>query len=113
MSRSVLLSIESVSKSFGSRPLFENLSFTLFDGDHVGLVGPNGSGKTTLMKILAGIEDPDAGRRALRKGVRVGYVPQDPVFAPGKTIEEVLLDSLRDDASLRSEERRVGKEWGV
>src|SRR5688500_7474166 len=102
---SVLLSIESVAKSFGSRPLFENLSFTLFDGDHVGLVGPNGSGKTTLMKILAGIEDPDAGRRALRKGVRVGYVPQDPVFAPGKTIEEVLLDSLRDDASLDDHEK--------
>src|SRR5687767_5958663 len=105
MSRSVLLSIESVSKSFGSRPLFENLSFTLFDGDHVGLVGPNGSGKTTLMKILAGIEEPDAGRRALRKGVRVGYVPQDPVFAPGKTVEEVLLESLRADAALDEHEK--------
>src|SRR5687768_3134817 len=105
MSRSVLLSIESVSKSFGSRPLFENLSFTLFDGDHVGLVGPNGSGKSTLMKILAGIEDADSGRRALRKGVRVGYVPQDPVFAPGKTVEEVLLESLRDDHSLDEHEK--------
>src|SRR5687767_1154660 len=105
MSRSVLLSIESVSKSFGSRPLFENLSFTLFDGDHVGLVGPNGSGKTTLMKILAGIEDADSGRRALRKGVRVGYVPQDPVFAPGKTVEDVLLESLRTDAALDEHEK--------
>ncbi len=105
MSRSVLLSIESVSKSFGSRPLFEDLSFTLFDGDHVGLVGPNGSGKSTLMKILAGIEDADSGRRALRKGVRVGYVPQDPVFAPGKTVEEVLLESLREDHSLDEHEK--------
>ena len=105
MSRSVLLSIESVSKSFGARPLFEDLSFTLFDGDHVGLVGPNGSGKSTLMKILAGIEEADSGRRALRKGVRVGYVPQDPVFAPGKTVEEVLLESLRDDAALDDHEK--------
>src|SRR5688572_26466690 len=105
MSRSVLLSLESVSKSFGSRPLFEDLSFTLFDGDHVGLVGPNGSGKSTLMKILAAIEEPDSGRRALRKGVRVGYVPQDPVFAPGKTVEEVLLESLRDDHSLDEHEK--------
>jgi len=105
MSRSVLLSIESVSKSFGSRPLFERLSFTLFDGDHVGLVGPNGSGKSTLLKILAGFEEPDSGTRALRKGVRVGYVPQDPVFAPGKSAEEVLLDALRDVATLDEHEK--------
>src|SRR5688572_9332014 len=105
MSRSVLLSLESVSKSFGSRPLFEDLSFTLFDGDHVGLVGPNGSGKSTLMKILAAIEEPDSGRRALRKGVRVGYVPQDPVFAPGKTVEDVLLEALSDMKTLDDHEK--------
>src|SRR3954453_18373094 len=93
----VLLTAESLTKSFGARPLFENLSFTLFEGDHVGLVGPNGSGKSTLMKIIAGALEPDAGIRALRKGVRVGYVPQDPVFAPGKTIEEVLLEALSNE----------------
>ena len=105
MSRSVLLSLESVSKAFGSRPLFEGLSFTLFDGDHVGLVGPNGSGKTTLLKILAGAEDADSGTRAVRKGVRVGYVPQDAVFSPGKTAEEVLLDALADDKALDEHEK--------
>ena len=105
MSRSVLLSIESVSKAFGSRPLFDRLSFTLFDGDHVGLVGPNGSGKSTLLKILAGTEDPDSGTRALRKGVRVGYVPQDPVFAPGKTVEEVLLEALEGSVTLDEHEK--------
>src|SRR5690349_15988604 len=93
----VLLSAESLTKSFTSRPLFEGLSFTVSEGDHVGLVGPNGSGKSTLLKILAGVEEPDSGTRAIRKGVRVGYVPQDPVFAPGKTVEEVLLDALADD----------------
>jgi ATP-binding cassette subfamily F protein uup len=105
MSRSVLLSLESVSKGFGARPLFEDLSFTPFDGDHVGLVGPNGSGKSTLLKILAGAEDADSGRRALRKGVRVGYVPQDPVFAPGKSAEEVLLEALRDNRALDDHEK--------
>ncbi|HSP14475.1 MAG TPA: ABC-F family ATP-binding cassette domain-containing protein [Thermoanaerobaculia bacterium] len=86
----VLLSVEALSKSYTSQPLFENLSFTISEGDHVGLVGPNGSGKTTLLKILAGVEQPDSGTRALRRGTRIGYVPQDPIFAPGKTVEEVV-----------------------
>ncbi|HUP44181.1 MAG TPA: ABC-F family ATP-binding cassette domain-containing protein [Thermoanaerobaculia bacterium] len=85
-----LLSVEALTKAYTSRPLFENLGFTIADGDHIGLVGPNGSGKSTLLKILAGVEEPDSGIRALRRGTRVGYVPQDPVFAPGKTVEEVV-----------------------
>src|SRR3954470_10262625 len=97
MPGAVLLSCEGLSKSFTSRPLFENLSFTLFEGDHVGVVGPNGSGKSTLMKIIAGEQEPDAGIRAVRKGVQVGYVPQAPVFAPGKTVEEVVFEALADD----------------
>jgi ABC transport system ATP-binding/permease protein len=93
MAAPVLLSCESLTKSYTSRPLFENLTFAIAEGDHVGLVGPNGSGKTTLLKVLAGVEQPDAGTRALRKGVRVGYVPQDPVFAPGRTVEDVVIEN--------------------
>jgi ATP-binding cassette subfamily F protein uup len=93
----VLLTCERLTKSYTSRPLFNDLSFSLFEGDHVGLVGPNGSGKSTLMKIVAGVEEADSGNRAVRKGVRIGYVPQDPVFAHGKTIEEVLLEGLEND----------------
>ncbi|MBV9070328.1 MAG: ABC-F family ATP-binding cassette domain-containing protein [Acidobacteria bacterium] len=93
----VLLTAERLTKSYTSRPLFNDLSFSLFEGDHVGLVGPNGSGKSTLLKIIAGEEEPDSGNRAVRKGVRIGYVPQDPVFAHGKTIEEVLLEALEND----------------
>jgi len=95
MAGPVLLSCESLTKSYTSQPLFEDLTFAISEGDHIGLVGPNGSGKTTLLKILAGIEQPDAGTRALRKGVRVGYVPQDPVFAPGRTVEEVVIENVR------------------
>jgi len=93
----VLLTCERLTKSYTSRPLFNDLSFSLFEGDHVGLVGPNGSGKSTLMKIVAGVEEADSGNRAVRKGVRIGYVPQDPVFAHGKTIEDVLLEGLEND----------------
>ena len=87
-----LITVENLTKSFTSRPLFENLSFTINEGDHIGLIGPNGSGKSTLMKILAGLEEADSGTRATRKRLRIGYVPQDPVFAPGKSIEDVLAD---------------------
>ncbi len=103
----VLLTSESLTKSYTSRPLFENLSFTVSEGDHVGLVGPNGSGKSTLLKILAGTEEPDSGARSVRKGLRVGYVPQDPVFAPGKTVEEVLLEALQDDHTLDEYEKHA------
>src|SRR5260221_12044105 len=105
MAGPVLLSVDSLTKSFTSRPLFENLAFTVAEGDHIGLIGPNGSGKSTLLKILAGVEDPDAGKRSLRKGLRIGYVPQDPVFAPGKSIEEVLLEALRGEPHLDEHER--------
>ncbi|HEY9422131.1 MAG TPA: ATP-binding cassette domain-containing protein, partial [Thermoanaerobaculia bacterium] len=92
-----LLSCESISKGFGVRPLFEGLSFGISEGDRVGLIGPNGSGKSTLLRILAGIEVPDSGARSLRRGIRMGYVPQDPAFPTGRTVEEILVDGLADD----------------
>ena len=94
MSRPLLLSCEAISKAYGTRSLFDDLSFGLFEGDQAGLVGPNGSGKSTLLRILAGVETPDRGTRSLRGGVRVGYVPQDPVFEAGRTVEEVVLAAL-------------------
>ena len=82
---SLLLSCQSISKAYGAAPLFEQLSFGLFEGDRVGLVGPNGGGKSTLLKILAGVETPDGGTRAVRKLLRLGYVPQDASFPPDQT----------------------------
>ncbi len=97
MPPTLLLSVDAVGKGFGARPLFENLSFGIFEGDRAGLIGPNGSGKSTLLKILAGLEEPDSGIRSLRRGVRVGYVPQDPEFPRDATAEEVLTLALADD----------------
>ena len=97
MPPAVLLSCESVSKGFTARPLFENLSFSLSEGERAGLIGPNGSGKSTFLRILAGLEEPDTGSRALRRGTRLGHVPQDPTFPPGQTVEEVLTAALAGD----------------
>ena len=90
----ILLSCESITKSYGVKPLFSDLSIALFEGDHVGLVGPNGSGKSTLLKILAGLEEPDRGTCSRRRRLGVGYVPQDPSFPDDQTIEQILAQVL-------------------
>lgn len=94
---SVLLSCEAISKAYGLQSLFSGLSFALSEGDRVGLVGPNGSGKSTFLKILAGVESPDSGTRAVRRLARIGYVPQDPVFPPDLTVEAVVREALVTD----------------
>jgi ATP-binding cassette subfamily F protein uup len=96
MPPTLLLSVDSVTKGYGARPLFDKLSFGIFEGDRAGLIGPNGSGKSTLLRILAGFEEPDGGARSLRRGIRMGFVPQDPTFPAGANVEEVLIQALAD-----------------
>lgn len=93
----VLLSCESLGKSYGVKPLFTDLSLGLCGGDHVGLIGPNGSGKSTLLKILAGLEESDCGTRSVRRQLRIGYVPQEPSFAEQYSVEEALSQVLLDE----------------
>jgi ATP-binding cassette subfamily F protein uup len=89
-----ILNAQGLSKAFGATPLFHDLSFTVSDGDHIGLIGPNGAGKSTLLKVLAGDEDADAGDVAIRKRARVGYVQQESVFADKLTVRDVLERAL-------------------
>ena len=97
MPPNVLLSCESLGKSYGVKPLFSTLSLGLCEGDHVGLIGPNGSGKSTLLKILAGLEEPDNGTRSVRRQLRIGYVPQEPSFAQQHSVEDALAQVLLDE----------------
>jgi ABC transport system ATP-binding/permease protein len=94
---SVLLSVLGLTKGYGPRPLFTDLSLDLRAGERVGLIGPNGSGKSTLLRLLAGLEEPDAGTLALRRTARLGYVAQDDAFPPELTVRDVLLSALADD----------------
>ena len=105
----ILLSGAGLGKSFGARPLFENLSVSISEGERTGLIGPNGSGKTTLLEILAGREAPDAGVRALRKQTRLAYVPQDSLFEPDDTVGSVLTAALAG-LPLEEQEKTARKE---
>ncbi len=94
----ILLSCRELAKSYGPRPLFEGLTFGLFDNERTGLIGPNGSGKSTLLKILAGLETPDSGELALRRGLRVRYLAQRDFLsdAPrGITVRDELVAAVQ------------------
>src|SRR3954467_3115482 len=90
-------SCSGISKSFGSRVLFENISLGISEGERLGLIGPNGAGKSTLLKILAGQLESDSGSISMRRNSRVGYVPQDADFPEGRTVTEVIAEAIRDE----------------
>jgi ATP-binding cassette subfamily F protein uup len=91
---STIVTLRNVSKAFGVRALFSNISMVVSEKERVGLVGPNGSGKSTLLKIMAGLEPMDAGERTLRQGARLAYVAQEDRFEPGATVGQVLEGTL-------------------
>jgi ATP-binding cassette subfamily F protein uup len=99
-----IINAQGISKSFGSTVLFQNISFTVSEGDRIGLIGPNGSGKSTLLRILAGDEDLDSGEIAIRKRVRLTCVLQDSKFASGETVRSVVEKAL-DRAAVSTTER--------
>ncbi|MBX0327030.1 ABC-F family ATP-binding cassette domain-containing protein [Oscillochloris sp. ZM17-4] len=86
-----LLSIESISKQYAERPLFEDVTFGMSRGDRLGVIGVNGSGKSTLLRIVAGIEPPDSGRVVLASGTHVAYLPQAPLLPEEQTVLEAVF----------------------
>ncbi len=88
-----LLSVENLSKSFGDKVLFENISFGINQNDKVALIAKNGAGKTTLISILKGKEIADSGKVVFRKDLIISFLDQEPVFDESKTIMDTLLNS--------------------
>jgi ATP-binding cassette subfamily F protein uup len=102
-----ILNAQSITKQFGAKPLFQNISLTVEEGDRIGLIGPNGAGKSTLLAILAGQMEPDSGELAVRKRARAAYVPQDSRFAAGRSVRQVLEAALA--AAHVNESEREGR----
>src|SRR5437667_12786298 len=103
-----IINAQSISKKYGVSPLFENLSFTVNDGDRIGLIGPNGSGKSTLLQILEGHITPDSGEVAIRKRTRLTYVSQQSEFKAGQTVRSIIEKVAENTAVMAEVLGRAG-----
>ena len=99
-SQNTILDVQNVSKRFGARELFANLSFSIAEGQKVGLIARNGTGKSTLLSILTGRESQDEGAIVYRNGIRTGYLEQEPVFNPDDTVLDACFNQQGDDEKI-------------
>src|SRR5260370_9689564 len=90
-----IISAQGLCKRYGVAPLFQGISFTVSEGNRIGVIGPNGSGKSTLLEMLIGSVKPDSGDVAIRKGTRRSYVAQISEFSAGMTIRSVIETALK------------------
>ena len=91
-----ILNMEHISKLYGDKQIFEDVSFGLQEGDKVGIIGINGTGKSTLLKIAAGLEEADSGQVTCQNGLRISYLPQDPEFPREATVASYALDGVQE-----------------
>lgn len=109
------LQIENLSKSFGDRMLFSDLTLGIYEGDKIGIVAKNGAGKSTLMRIIAGEEDYDGGRIVPRDGLRIGYLEQYPPYDPEKSILQnaIPAPSGHEDWNMEDRVRSLLSTFGL
>ena len=108
-----IIAAQGLSKRYGAEPLFHNISFTVSEGERIGLIGPNGSGKSTLLEILCGRVLPDAGEVAIRKRTRLASVAQNSEFPPDATIRSVIAGALhRAEVPEKERASRVAEPLG-
>ncbi|MGB8643824.1 MAG: ABC-F family ATP-binding cassette domain-containing protein [Anaerolineae bacterium] len=96
-----MLQLTNISKAYGALPVLDGVSFIVHRGERVGLVGPNGCGKTTVLRIITGLEQPDAGAVALDTGATIGYLPQGQELALGDTVGAVIRSGLTELEGVR------------
>jgi ATP-binding cassette subfamily F protein uup len=102
------LSAENISRNLGERWVFKNLFFGLQKGEKVALIGKNGTGKTTLMESIMGMQSPDEGKITIRKGIRVGYLPQNPFFEENERVLNYLFsDDLPSAVAIKAYEKAM------
>ena len=103
-----ILNIEHVSKIFGEKRIFDDISYGIHEGDKIGIIGINGTGKTTLLKIIAGLEEPDEGQVVKQNGLRITYLPQNPEFPEGAQVLDYVTQGKQElDWNTESEAKSI------
>jgi len=105
-----IVEVKEIEKSYGGKILFTGASFHIGARDRIGLVGPNGSGKTTIFRLLSGEEYPDQGEIIIKRGVRIGYLPQESKPEEGRKLLEEVQHSAQDIANLAEKMRLLEEE---
>ena len=109
-----ILNIEHVSKVFGEKTIFDDVSFGIQEGDKIGIIGINGTGKTTLLRMIAGVEEPDSGQIIKQTGIRLAYLSQHPSFPEGATVLSYAFDGIAEnDWALKSEVKSALNKLGI
>lgn len=109
-----ILNIEHVSKVFGEKTIFDDVSFGIQEGDKIGIIGINGTGKTTLLRMIAGVEEPDSGQIIKQNGIRLAYLSQHPSFPEGATVLSYAFDGIAEnDWALKSEVKSALNKLGI
>ena len=109
-----ILNIEHVSKIFGEKTIFDDVSFGIQERDKIGIIGINGTGKTTLLSMIAGVEEPDEGQIVKQNGIRLAYLPQHPVFPKDATVLSYAFDGIAEnDWTLKSEVKSALNKLGI
>lgn len=109
-----ILNIEHVSKIFGEKTIFDDVSFGIQEGDKIGIIGINGTGKTTLLRMIAGVEEPDSGQIIKQNGIRLAYLSQHPSFPEGATVLSYAFDGIAEnDWALKSEVKSALNKLGI
>ena len=103
------IDIQNLYKSFGDLSLLEDISFSVNEGQHIGLIAKNGSGKTTLLNILCGLDVPDQGNIVFRRGLKIGFLEQNPVFSSEMSVIDACLSKTGELADLISRYERISE----
>ncbi|MGE5264573.1 MAG: ribosomal protection-like ABC-F family protein [Acidobacteriota bacterium] len=104
--------LDSVTQYFGAQLVFSRLSWEVYHDARIGLVGPNGAGKSTILKLLAGENEPNEGSVHITRGVRIGYLPQEPEFDLSHTVIQEAMDASPTLAALEREMERLSAQMG-
>lgn len=109
-----IINIEHISKIFGGKVIFDDVSCGISEGEKIGVIGINGTGKTTLLRVLAGLEQPDEGQVITQNGIRIAYLQQNPAFPEEKTVLSYVTDGMWDmDWTLQSEAKSMLNQLGI